>query len=193
MDSASEDILRALPQISQERQDALAAAIPLFYSELRRLAASYLQRERCDHTLQPTALVHEAYLRLVEQRKLPWHDKRLVFAMAAQMMRRILVDYSRGRHAAKRGGKMGRSVLVETAIISDDRTADVVAIDEALTKLATHDPQQARIVELRFFSGLNTDETAEILEISPATVKRNWNMAKAWLTRELRSSRHANG
>jgi len=193
MDQGSKDALRAFPQISQDRENALAATIPLFYSELRRLAASYLQRERGDHTLQPTALVHEAYLRLVEQRKLEWHDKHHFFAIAAQMMRRILVDYSRGRHAAKRGGKASRTLLLETAIISDDRTVNVVAIDEALTKLAAHDHQQARIVELRFFSGLNIEETAEILEISPATVKRNWNMAKAWLTRELRNTGDANG
>jgi RNA polymerase sigma-70 factor (ECF subfamily) len=193
MDQGSKDALRSVPQANKDRENVLIEAVPLFYSELRRLAASYLQRERGDHTLQPTALVHEAYLRLVEQRKLEWNDKGHFFAVAAQMMRRILVDYSRGRHAAKRGGKAARPVLVETAIISDERTGDVLALDEALTVLAVHDPQQAHIVELRFFSGLSIEETATILEISPATVKRNWNMAKAWLSREMRRGVHGAG
>lgn len=192
MESPSKDTTQVLQKLSKDKDQALAEAIPAVYSELRRLAASYLRGERIGHTLQATALVHEAYLRLVQQKTVQWLDRSEFLGIAAQLMRRILVDYSRGRHAAKRGGKTARVFLGETAIVSKDCSADVIAVDEALTRLADLDAQQARIVELRFFSGLSIEETAETLGISPATVKRNWNMAKAWLTRELRRAENTN-
>lgn len=157
----------------------------MLYSELRRLASYYLRRERGNHTLQATALVHEAYLRLVDQRDIQWGNRNQVMGIAAQLMRRILLDYSRSHQAAKRGGNVEKVYLQEAAIVSTARAADVVALDEALIRLAELDPQQARLVELRFFGGLSIEETADVLEVSPATVKRSWNVAKAWLAREL--------
>jgi RNA polymerase sigma factor (TIGR02999 family) len=155
------------------------------YAELRRMAATYLRRERSGHTLQPTALVHEAYLRLQQQQVVRWRNKNHFFGVVAPIMRRILVDHSRRRHAAKRGGSVV-SISFEQAVLPDiERAADVIALDEALETLAARDPQQARIVELRFFSGLNIDETADVMELSPSTVKREWRIAKAWLGREL--------
>jgi len=156
------------------------------YSELRRLAHHYLQQERPNHTLQATALVHEAYLRLAEQHEVQWVSRTQVMGIAAQMMRRILVDYSRGHESQKRGGNVNRVFLEEAALVSSERAADVIALDEALERLAQVDAQDARVVELRFFGGLSIDETAQVLEVSPATVKRSWGVAKAWLARELR-------
>jgi RNA polymerase sigma factor (TIGR02999 family) len=169
-------------------KQALSDWMVFLYSELRRLAYYYLERERPNHTLQATALVHEAYLRLSEQRDVRWQSRAQVIGIGAQMMRRILVDYSRGREAAKRGGQAERVFLEEASPIANERTADVVALDEALVRLAEVDPQHARVVELRFFGGLSIEETAEALEISPASVKRIWSVAKAWLARELRGS-----
>ena len=166
-------------------EQALSESTALLYSELRRLASHYLRRERGNHTLQATALVHEAYLRLVDQRDIQWGNRNQVMGIAAQLMRRILLDYSRGHQAAKRGGNVEKVYLQEAAIVSTGRAADVVALDEALIRLAELDPQQARLVELRFFGGLSIEETADVLEVSPATVKRSWNVAKAWLAREL--------
>jgi RNA polymerase sigma-70 factor (ECF subfamily) len=164
----------------------------MLYSELRRLASYYLQRERGNHTLQATALVHEAYIRLVDQRGIQWGNRNQFMGVAAQLMRRILLDYSRGHQAAKRGGDVDKVYLEEAALVSPVRATDVVALDEALVRLAELDPQQARLVELRFFGGLSIEETAEVLEISPATVKRSWNVAKAWLARELgKGAKHA--
>jgi len=171
----------SLPVIPEEA----AASV---YAELRRMAASYLRRERSGHTLQPTALVHEAYLRLQQQRDVQWHNKSHFFGVAAPMMRRILVDYSRRRQAAKRGGSV-ESVPFEQAVLpAIQRSADVIALDEALDALAARDPQQAKIVELRFFSGLSIEETADVIGISPSTVKREWNVAKAWLAREINAT-----
>ena len=167
---------------------ALAEIMPAMYSELRRLASYYLRRERGDHTLQTTALVHEAYLRLVEQRQVSWENREQFLGIAAQLMRRILVDYSRGHQAAKRGGGAGRVFLEEAVLGSRQPAADVVALDEALTRFAGVDPDIARLVELRFFGGLTIAEAAGVLGVSPATVKRNWNVAKAWLARELRGN-----
>jgi len=175
-----------VPANSGASDQALAEWMSCLYSELRRLASYYLQRERGNHTLQATALVHEAYLRLVDQRQIQWENRNHVMAIAAQLMRRILLDYSRGHEAAKRGGNINKVYLEEALIAAKTRPADVVALDDALTKLADLDPQQARLVELRFFGGLSIEETARVLEISPATVKRNWSVAKAWLARELR-------
>lgn len=169
-----------------ENEQALSEWMVFLYSELRRLARYYLQQERADHTLQATALVHEAYLRLVDQHEVQWQSRTQVLSVAAQMMRRILLDYSRGHESAKRGGKVSRVFLEEASLISKERTADVIALDEALTRLSQMDAQHARVVELRFFGGLSIEETAEVLEVSPATVKRHWNVAKAWLARELR-------
>jgi len=174
-------------------EQALSDWMSVLYAELRRLASYYLQRERGNHTLQATALVHEAYLRLVDQRQVQWENRNQAMGIAAQVMRRVLLDYSRSHVAEKRGGKVNKVYLEEASIISKTRPADVVALDEALTRLAELDPEQARLVELRFFGGLSIEETAGVLETSPATVKRNWNVAKAWLARELRrgQDRHA--
>jgi RNA polymerase sigma factor (TIGR02999 family) len=155
--------------------------LPLVYAELRRLAASYLRRERPDHTLQPTALVHEAYLRLVDQTQARWQNRAHFLGVAAQMMRRILVDHARGHRAEKRGGDFQILSLDENIDVSGERAADLVALDEALKRLAELDPQKSRVVELRFFGGLSVEETAEVLGVSAPTVKRQWRMAKAWL------------
>ena len=160
-------------------------AVASVYAELRRLAALYLQRERSGHTLQPTALVHEAFLRLTQQREVQWQNKNQFLGIAAPLMRRILVDYSRGRHAAKRGGNLERIDLEQAELPVIERAAAIVALDEAMVALAALDPLQAQIVELRFFSGLNIDQTADVIGISASTVKREWNIAKAWLAREL--------
>ncbi len=174
-----------LPGPRTGNEQGLSESTALLYSELRRLASYYLRRERGNHTLQATALVHEAYLRLVDQRDIHWENRNQVMGIAAQLMRRILLDYSRSHQAAKRGGNVERVYLEEAAIVSAARAADVVALDDALLRLAELDPQQARLVELRFFGGLSIEETADVLEVSPATVKRSWNVAKAWLAREL--------
>src|SRR5271156_1177587 len=165
---------------------AVAELVVVLYSELHSLASRYLQRERSDHTLQTTALVHEAYLRLSNQREVRWKNKEQFLGVAAQLMRRILVDYSRGHGAQKRGKGFERVFLEEAEGVSKGKAADVVALDEALTRLAEFDPQQAQLVEVRFFGGLSIDEAAAVLGVSRTTVKRNWNLAKAWLARELR-------
>lgn len=178
------DVTQLLSQWTDGDPRALDALLPLVYDELRRLARSYLQRERSDHTLQSTALVHEAYLRLVDQ-NVSWQNRAHFFGIAAQMMRRILVDHARGRNSAKRGEGVCKVTLDEEIARAGQRDLDVIALDEALTNLARFDPQQSRIVELRFFAGLSIEDTSEILKISPATVKRDWAMAKAWLFREM--------
>jgi len=180
------------PVTTSGTEQSLAEWTELLYSDLRRLAAYYLRRERGNHTLQTTALVHEAYLRLVEQRQIRWENRKQVVAIAAQQMRRVLLDYSRSHEAAKRGGNVDKIYVEEASIVCKTRPADIVAVDEALTKLAEIDPQQAHLVELRFFGGLSIEETAEVLEVSPATVKRNWTVAKAWLARELRQGQDRN-
>lgn len=180
------------PRSSAASEQALAEWMSFLYSELRRLASYYLQHERGNHTLQATALVHEAYLRLVDQKQVHWENRNQVLGIAAQLMRRVLLDYSRGHMAAKRGGDVNKVYLQEASIVSKTRPADVVALDEALTRLAEIDPQHARLVELRFFGGLSIEETAGVLQVSPATVKRNWSVAKAWLARELRRGQDRN-
>jgi RNA polymerase sigma factor (TIGR02999 family) len=174
-----------LPHTGGESDPALIERTSALYSELRRIAGYYLRQERPNHTLQATALVHEVYLRLVDQRGVQWENRNQFLGIAAQLMRRILLDYSRSYQAAKRGGNAEKVFLEEAAIISKTRPADVVALDEALTRLAEIDTQQARLVELRFFGGLSVEETAGVMEVSPATVKRHWTVAKAWLAREL--------
>jgi RNA polymerase sigma factor (TIGR02999 family) len=159
--------------------------MPLVYRELRRLAHGQLRGERPDHTLQTTALVHEAYFRLVDQREANWKNRAQFFALAARMMRRILVDYARARQYAKRGGGAQPAELDEAMGVSSDRAAEVVALDEALLRLAELDSRKSELVELRFFGGMSIEETAEILGVSPGTVMRDWTLAKAWLKREL--------
>ena len=168
-----------------EKPPSLDALLPLVYQELRRLAAAYLRREKPGQTLQPTALVHEAYLRLMKDRPDRWQNRAHFCAIAAHSMRQILIERARARGAAKRGGDRPRVTLDEGLVAGHDRSIDLLALDEALERLATMDPEQARLVELRFFGGLTVEETAEAMDISPATVKRHWAVAKAWLTREL--------
>jgi RNA polymerase sigma-70 factor (ECF subfamily) len=180
------DVATLLGELDGSNDKAVAGLVVSLYSELRRLASSYLRRERCDHTLQTTALVHEAYLRLADQREVRWKNREQFLGVAAQLMRRILVDYSRGHDAQKRGRNFERVFLEEAAGVSKGKAADVIALDEALTRLAKFDPQQAQLVELRFFGGLSLEEAAGVLGVSRTTVKRNWNLCKAWLARELR-------
>jgi RNA polymerase sigma factor (TIGR02999 family) len=167
---------------------ALNQLVPIVYAELHRQAQRYLHRENPGHTLQTTALVHEAYLRLVDQRVAHWQNRAQFFGVAAQQMRRILVDYARRHQAAKRGGSAIQVPLEEDAIAAGESDVDLAALDDALTRLAVLDPRQARVVELRYFTGLGIEETAEALGISPATVKREWAIARAWLKRELGES-----
>jgi len=164
---------------------ALEKLTPLIYDELHRLAHRFLRRERGGHTLQTTALVNEAYLRLVDQRNLRWQNRAHFFGIAAQLMRRILIDYARRRQYAKRGGGAPHVSLDEAAVLSEERATDLIALDEALEGLASIDPQQSRVVELRFFGGLTIEETAEVLKLSHDMVKREWSTAKAWLYREM--------
>lgn len=159
--------------------------LPVVYAELHAMAERYLRTERPDHTLQPTALVNEAYLRLCAQRSVNWLNRAQFFGVAAQMMRRILVTHAHSRNAAKREGMATRVTLDDSLSWSGERDIDLVALDDALTNLAAFDPRQARVVEQRFFAGLSIEETAEVLDISPATVKREWTLAKAWLRRAL--------
>lgn len=180
------DVTTLLGQLDVGNDKAVAELVVLLYSELRTLASRYLRRERSDHTLQTTALVHEAYLRLADQREVRWKNREQFMGVAAQLMRRILVDYSRGHNAKKRGKDFERVFLEEAAGVSKGKAADVIALDEALTRLAEFDPEQARLVELRFFGGLSSEEAAGVLGVSRTTVKRNWNVVKAWLARELR-------
>ena len=171
-------------------QEALQALVPLVYKELRAVAHHYLRGERPDHTLQSAALVHEAYLRLVNQGPREVGSRGHFFAVAARLMRQILVDYARSRRAAKRGGDC--MVQLDEEIGPPQRmTVDVVALDDALNALSQRDTQQVRVVELRYFGGLTVEETAEVLDVSAATVKRDWNMAKAWLSREMRRGHRA--
>jgi RNA polymerase sigma factor (TIGR02999 family) len=182
----SEDITQLLKELSAgEREDTPVRLLPLVYDELRRLAGKYLSDERPGHTLQPTSLVHEAFLRLVDQTQITWQDRAHFFRTAARAMRHILVDHARAHAAQKRGGMARRLSLEEAAIEPAERAADLLALDEALDSLTTIDERKARIVELRFFGGLSVDETAELLGVHRTTVLRDWKVAKAWLHREL--------
>lgn len=183
--TTNRDVTKLLKDAQDGDRAALDALLPLMYDELRRVAARQLQLERADHTLQPTALVHEAYLRLLEQRSVDWHNRAHFFSIAAEMMRRILVNHAIKRNAQKRGDGVTRISLDEVSDISDEKELDVVAVDDALRELEKNDPQAARIVELRFFGGLTIEETAAVLEISDSTVKREWRTAKAWLKARL--------
>jgi RNA polymerase sigma factor (TIGR02999 family) len=178
-------VTRLLVEWSQGNQAALDQLFPVVYDELRRLARSYLRRERPDHTLQPTALVHEAFLRLIDQRFVTWQNRAHFFGLAAQMMRRILVNHALSRQAEKRGGQAQNVPFDEAVHAFESRDVDLVALDEALTALGALDQRQSRIVELRFFAGLTIEETAEVIGISAATIKREWTAAKLWLLREM--------
>lgn len=180
-----QDVTQLLQSWSDGNRQALADLLPLVYDELRRLAASYMRFEAPGHTLQATALVHEAYMRLINQREVHWKSRAHFFGIAAQMIRRILVDHIRATRAQKRGSGFAALSLDEALGVSEKKNWEIMALDDALKTLAKFDPQQAKIVELRFFAGLSIEETAAIVGISPATVKRDWVAAKAWLFREL--------
>jgi RNA polymerase sigma factor (TIGR02999 family) len=186
METPAPDTTQLLTEWSKGDPHALQELMPLVYNELRRLAAHLLRREQAGHTLQPTALVHEAYLRMIDQTRVDWHSRAHFLALAAQMLRRVLVDHARAKHRAKRGS--GRVVLSLQEVPGPAPNLDVVALDEALCELARIDAQQSRIVELRFFAGVSIEETAASLGISPATVKRDWAVARAWLFRQLTES-----
>lgn len=181
-----EGITQLLIDWGKGDEAALEKLMPLVYSELRRLASNYLRRERAEHTLQPTALVNEAYLKLVDQRSAKWQNRAHFFGISAQLMRRILVDHARQRQAAKRGGsEQQRLSITSIEAIAKQPEVDLLALNEALDELARMDPQQSRIVELKFFGGLSIEETAEVIGVSHATVERDWKMARAWLRRQL--------
>ncbi len=179
------EVTRLLLEWRDGNQDAASRLIPIVYDELRRLASHYLAQERPGHTLQPTALVHEAYLKLVEQKGGNWQDRAHFFAVAAQTMRHLLVDHARAKKADKRGGGMQRVELEHVTLLAAEAD-EIVALDQALTRLKEMDACQAKVVELRYFGGLSVPEVAEVLGISERTVKREWSMAKAWLYSELR-------
>jgi len=181
----TEQVTQLLIDWSNGDKAAVDKLMPLVYDELRRLARYYMRRERAGATLQTTALVNEAYLRLVDQKKVQWQNRAHFFAIAAQLMRRILIDRARKRYNSKRGGDVRKVSLDQAAIVSTGRSSDLVALDEALTDLEAIDQRKSKVVELRFFGGLNIEETAEVMSISPATVQREWSMAKAWLYREI--------
>jgi RNA polymerase sigma factor (TIGR02999 family) len=186
VEPVSSDVTSLLKRLADGNQEAAGELIPLVYRELHRLAASHLRRERRDHTLQATALVNEAYIKLIAQGSTDWQNRAHFFAVASNLMRRILVDYARRELRAKRGGRQARLSLDEVVLLSPDRPDQVLALDECLTKLEKLDARQSRIVELRYFGGLTVDEAAEVLGISPTTVRREWTSAKAYLYGELK-------
>jgi RNA polymerase sigma-70 factor (ECF subfamily) len=164
---------------------------PLVYTELRRLARNYMRKERQDHTLQPTALIHEAYLRLAPDSDIHWQNSAHFVAVAATVMRRVLVDHARSHNAGIHGGRMERAQFDDAALFRKDRSLEVLAVDEALTRLAAVHPRQARVVELRFFAGLSVEEAAKVLGVAPRTVKSDWALARAWLYREIGQASHS--
>ena len=186
--TSPQDVTRLLVRLTDGDRAVLDDLLPLIYGELRRLAGGYLRRERQGHTLEPTALVHEAYLRMVDQTQVRWQNRAHFFGVAAQMMRRILVDHARAHQAEKRGGEAQILSLDENIDVSGERSAELVALDEALERLAELDPEKSRVVELRFFGGLSVEETAEVIGVSAPTVKRHWRMAKAWLYGQMKNS-----
>lgn len=183
--STTQEVTQALRELSEGHDSAPAKLMPLVYDELRKLAQSYLQNERAAQTLQATALVHEAYIRLIDWRNVSWQNRAHFFALAAQVMRNILVDHARAKQSEKRGGGLTKFSLDEAVSFQQEREVDLVALDAALKVLAELDPLQSKLVELRFFGGLTIEETAEALRVSPATVKREWKLAKAWLHKTI--------
>ena len=189
METSTGEVTRLLQDCSVGNREALDKLLPLVYDELRRLAHSYLTRERPDHTLQTTALVHEAYLKLIDQRSVNWQDRAQFFAISAQAMRRILLDNARRHTAVKRGSGGQKVSLDEVATVSGDAANEsLIALDIALQKLEAIDAEQSRIVELRYFGGLTIEETAEVLQASPSTVQREWTIARAWLYKTIAGS-----
>jgi len=180
-----QEITQLLLSWSKGDQAALDQLIPLVYPELRKLARRYMGRESPEHTLQTSALINEAYLRLVDQQAVEWNDRAHFFAVAAQVMRHILIDHARSHLYGKRGAGAQHVPLDEVAVVSQERAAELVALDDALTSLAKIDERKGKIIELRFFGGLSVDETAEVMNVSPVTVMREWRAAKAWLHREV--------
>jgi RNA polymerase sigma-70 factor (ECF subfamily) len=189
MPSSQIEVTQLLLDWGNGDKAALDKLVPVVYQELRRLAGYYMRRERPGHTLQTSALVNEAYMRLVDYKQMRWQSRAHFFAVAAQAMRRILVEHARKRHFAKRGGGAVQVSLDEAATVSEKQAADLIALDDALTSLEAIDPRKSRIVELRYIGGLNIEETAEVLGISPATVQREWRAAKAWLYREIKEGK----
>jgi RNA polymerase sigma factor (TIGR02999 family) len=185
MSRSPHDVTQMLRAWGDGDREALDRLIPLVYDELRRQAARYLRRERPGHTLQTTALINEAYLRLVDQRVVRWQNRAHFYAIAASLMRRILLDHARKDQALKRGGSAVKLPLDEAVVMAGGRDVNLVALDEALTRLALMDERQSRVVELKYFGGLTTEEAAEVLGVSPATVRHDWGLAKAWLRREI--------
>ena len=186
MDPSAADVTTLLNRFAGGDQEAAAQLVPLIYAELHRLAIRRLRRERPGHTLQATALVHEVYLKLAGQPNARWKNRTQFFAVASQLMRRILVDYARTQQRIRRGGRREKVSLDEVLLVAPDRSDELLAIHESLSRLEEMDSRQGRIVELRYFGGLTVDETAEVLGVSPKTVMREWNMAKAWLYGELK-------
>lgn len=184
--SESPDVTLLLSALARGDDGAASKLMPVVYNELRRLAGSYMRRERSDHTLQATALVHEAYLKLVEQHSVDWQSRAHFFGIAAQLMRRILIDHARGHSRDKRGGEHQKVSLDEAFVFAEQRADELIAVDDSLNRMAKIDPRQARVVELRFFGGLSVEEAAEVLGVSPKTVKRDWSIAKAWLYADLK-------
>jgi RNA polymerase sigma-70 factor, ECF subfamily len=184
--SESQEVTMLLSALTNGEEGAASKLIPVVYDELRRLAGSYMRRERVDHTLQATALVNEAYLKLIEQRAVNWQSRAHFFGVAAQLMRRILIDYARGHTREKRGGEQKKVSLDEVILFSEQQADELLAVDDSLNLLEKMDPRQARVVELRFFAGLSVEEAAEALGVSPKTVKRDWSVAKAWLYADLK-------
>jgi RNA polymerase sigma factor (TIGR02999 family) len=184
----ADNVTKLLLELSKGDRAAVDSLLPVIYDELRKLAANYLRRERPDHTLQPTALVHEAYLRLVDQTRVDWQNRAHFFGVAAQIMRRLLVDHARKHNAEKRGQDFQKLSLDENIDRAVERSAELIALDDALRTLATFDEQKARMVELRYFGGLSIEETAKVLGVTPTTIKRHWRLAKAWLHGEMQKN-----
>ncbi|HTS69993.1 MAG TPA: sigma-70 family RNA polymerase sigma factor [Terriglobia bacterium] len=185
METSPGEVTNLLIQLKNGNQEAESRLVPLVYAELRRLAARYMRGERPGHTLQATALVHEAYLRLAGEKEIDWQNRAHFFAVAAKLMRRILVDHARAKRARKRGGADQNVTLDEAIVVQPEPRHQFLVLDEALQRLAERDPRQARIVELRYFAGLSEEEAADVLGISVRTVKRDWSVARAWLYQEL--------
>ena len=183
------DATQILKEWSEGDKDAPARLMPLIYEELRRRAAEYLRHERPDHTLQATALVHEAYLKLIDQNRVDWKTRAHFCGVAAQLMRRVLLEHARGHNAEKRGGKLEKLRLDETRELSDERAPDLIALDDALKSFTSTYPREGEVVELKFFGGLQANEIAEVLDVSQKTVLRDWSFAKLWLRRELGGDR----
>jgi RNA polymerase sigma-70 factor (ECF subfamily) len=185
MQPSPADVTTLLREHREGNQEAMRQLLPLVYGELRKIAARQFRAEREGHTLQPTALVHEAYMRMVEQQGVPWQNRAHFLDCAAQVMRHILVDSARARRTGKRGGGAVRVTLSDALVVAGDRNVDLVALDEALQALATLNARQSRVVELRYFGGLSLEETAEVVGVSPTTVSQDWAIARMWLRREL--------